>query len=271
MDNFIEQLSRLHTPQPNFEVFMMGDFYMTLPSNSSQYVYPDNNPGHFYTKLPQTYNLSGYEVGLAEIQFPNTYSNVKEDMWLAYKHDYDDALSSYILPAGLYDSPGTIIRELNLLLENKKHRNKTKFTYNQATRRTTLEVYSKEEIDLTPELASLLKLPGWWIAGPSKYISTGDIDVHANSQSMFVYCDLVTHRQVGDVMVPLLRTIPTTDKSGTIIYQIFEKPHYQRLSRGSFSTVEIHLSDDKGETPHFDGNVKTVVTLHLRPRRTTTR
>ena len=248
----------------------MGDFYMTLPSNSSTDVYPDNNPGHFYTKLPQTYFLSGYEVGLAEIQFPNTYSNVKDDLWIYYKHDYDVGLQHYILPAGLYDSSTTIIRELNQLLENKKHRNKTKFVYNRATRRTTLEVFSKEEVQLSPELASFLKLPKWLIKGPSKHNSTGDIDVHANSQSIFVYCDLVTHRQVGDVMVPLLRTVPTTDKSGEIIYQIFEKPHYQRLSRGQFSTVEIHLSNDKGETPHFDGDVRTVVTLHLRPRKTST-
>ena len=87
----------------------MGDFYMTLPSNSSTDVYPDNNPGHFYTKLPQTYFLSGYEVGLAEIQFPNTYSNVKDDLWIYYKHDYDVGMDHYILPAGLYDSSTTII------------------------------------------------------------------------------------------------------------------------------------------------------------------
>ena len=246
----------------------MGDFYMTLPSNSSKDVYPDNNPGHFYTRLPQTYNLSGYEVGLAEIQFPNTYSNVKEDLWIYYKHDYDVGIQHYILPAGLYDSSTTIIRELNKLLENKKHRNKTKLSYNKATRRTALEVFNKEEIKLSTELAHFLKLPDWIIKGPSTHTSTGDIDVHANSQSIFVYCDLVTHRQVGDVMVPLLRTVPTTNKSGEIIYQIFEKPHYQRLSRGHFSTVEIHLSNDKGETPHFDGDVRTVVTLHLRPRKT---
>ena len=245
----------------------MGDFYMTLPSNSSTDTYPDNSPGHFYTKLPQTYTLSNFEVGLAEICFPNTYFNVTHDLLLFYQHDYEDALEMYVLPRGLYSSPTTLINELNKLLENKKHRNKTKFSYNQATRRTTLHIYKNEVISLTSDIAKLLDLPSFNMKGPATYISEGDIALHENSQSMFVYCDLVTHRQVGDVMVPLLRTIPTMDKTNSVIYKIFEKPHYQPLSRSNFSTVEVQICNDRGETPHFNSDIKTVVTLHLRPRK----
>ena len=247
----------------------MGDFFLTLPSNSSKDIYPDNTPGHFYTKLPQTYNLSSaFEIGLAEISFPNTYSNVQQDLLFFYQHDYEDSLNIYHLPRGLYSSPTTIIKELNKLIENRKRRNKTKFSYNPATRRTTLYVYKDEVISLTPDLGKFLNLPSFNMKGPATYVSRGDVAVHENSQSIFVYCDLVTHRQVGDVMVPLLRAIPTIDKTNSVIHQIYEKPHYQPLSRSTFSTVEILIANDLGDTPHFDGDIKTVVTLHLRPRKT---
>ena len=48
--------------------------------------YPDNQASHYFTKLPQTIQLSGdYEVGLSEIQFSNTYLNVnKNDCQFTY-------------------------------------------------------------------------------------------------------------------------------------------------------------------------------------------
>ena len=53
--------------------------------------YPENNPGHFTTQLPQNVDLSGrgeYEVGLAEIQFNNSFFNVQDhEAWLLYETD----------------------------------------------------------------------------------------------------------------------------------------------------------------------------------------
>ena len=68
------------------------------------------------------------------------------------------------------------------------------------------------------------------------------------------------------MQVPLLRIVPTTDKSSDIVYKIFEKPHYQPLSRHRFNTVEISLNTDTGKKPSF-GRGNSVVTLHLRPRK----
>ena len=245
----------------------MGDFYMTLPSNSSTDTYPENSPASFQTKLPQTYNLLDYEVGLAEIQFSNPYIKLPQDLWISYKHDYDDHLQTYILPAGRYDSLATIVREINKLLENKKHRNKTKLVYDHTTQRVTLQVFKNEIITLFSPAGPFFRLPTEMISGPRELVSDGPIAPDTNSEAVYVYCDLVTHRQVGDVMVPLLRTIPTMDKTASLVYRIFEKPHYQPLSRSTFSTVEVLLRNGKGETPHFNGDIKTVVTLHLRPRK----
>ena len=98
----------------------MSDFYLTLPSNSSMSQYPDNHGGHFYTKLPQSIDLSakGFEVGLAEIQYSNTYANVKTDQaWLIYEADKYKGMQLVNVPEGLYSSAESLIECLNDLIK----------------------------------------------------------------------------------------------------------------------------------------------------------
>ena len=49
-------------------------FYLTLPSNASMDVFPDNKVGSYYIKFPQTIDLNGdWEVGLYSISYSNTW------------------------------------------------------------------------------------------------------------------------------------------------------------------------------------------------------
>ena len=244
----------------------MGDFYMTLPSNSSTDVYPNNNASEFQTKLPQTYHLNDYEVGLAEIQLPSAQAAIKEPMYFAYQHHDEDAYRTYKLPSGFYEGPQDVVDHLNYLMENKLGRNRTKFIYDKRIQRTKLHVAKKEKIALG-DIGPFLQLPPDAIVGEHDHVSLGDMNVERHTQTLYVYCDLVTNRQVGDVSVPLLRTVPTLKTSEGLIYQFFEKPHYIPLSRSTFESVEVNIKTGKGEKPHFVGDIDTVVTLHLRPRR----
>ena len=62
---------------------MTNDFYLTLPSNASMKMYPDNTLAHYITDLPQRIDLTGeWECGLAEIQYPHTWYNIGvDDIW----------------------------------------------------------------------------------------------------------------------------------------------------------------------------------------------
>ena len=62
---------------------MAIDFYMTLPSNASMEMHPDNTLTHYVTHLPQRIDLTGeWECGLAEVQYPHTWYNVTDnDVW----------------------------------------------------------------------------------------------------------------------------------------------------------------------------------------------
>ena len=58
---------------------MKTEFYVTFPSNSSMQYFPDNKTSDFVTKLSRTLQLDGeWEVGLAEIDYPHTWYNIRE-------------------------------------------------------------------------------------------------------------------------------------------------------------------------------------------------
>src|SRR5207253_5977959 len=54
---------------------MSDEFWLTLPSNSSMDIYPQNTLQNYTTKLTKPLNLTeNYEVALAQITFPNNFS-----------------------------------------------------------------------------------------------------------------------------------------------------------------------------------------------------
>ena len=60
----------------------MNAFYLTLPSEASMNVFPNNTLSIYITRLPRPIELMGrWEVGLVEIQYPHTWYNVSEDAY----------------------------------------------------------------------------------------------------------------------------------------------------------------------------------------------
>ena len=54
-------------------------FYLTLPSNASMDVFPDNKTTSYRVQLPQNINLEGdKEVGLYSISYPNTWYTLQK-------------------------------------------------------------------------------------------------------------------------------------------------------------------------------------------------
>lgn len=253
-------------------------FYMTLPSNSSIQHYPNNCASHFFTKLPQHVDLNGeYEVGLSEIQFSNTYFNVKEgEASFRYTLPQDNSepplFIDIVVPPGLYESNDAFVHTLTQMtktwlgnLSNSKSR--LRFYYKRASKRISLTVYeSGAKLTLSPALQKIMAFPDSEITGTGHVEAQGMMELNQDFRGVFVYCDLVNPRPVGDVLVPLLRIVPTGDQKRDIVHRIFTKPHYIPLSRFQFNTVEILLTSDTGkEIPFINGH--TVVTLHFRRKR----
>lgn len=87
----------------------------------------------------------------------------------------------------------------------------------------------------------------------------------ATTSLMFVYCDIIEPRIVGDVYAPLLRVLQLRQKGeyGSTEVKTFSPAHYFPLLLSSFRTIEISIRDDQGKAIPFDHGTLTV-TLHLR-------
>ena len=268
--------------------------YLTLPSNSSADYFFDNRPSHFVTKLPQAIQLSGeWEVGLAEIQFINTFSNVPDkQIWFTYQRSgpakdptrlldptvhsggrvYTDIKQKATLKGGFYESSEVFIQALNEASEEEVERlpnsnHPVNFKYNPATRKVSLRVFEDNaSVTLSKPLQAILGFLHSFYHGPGVFTAEEMVDINQDYKSMFVYCDLVTPRPVGDAMVPLLRTLPIIDQQHKVIHAIFDRPHYIPLSRFQFDTVEILITSDLGQELSFPQG-HTVVTLHFRRAR----
>mgnify|MGYP000551062982 CR=1 FL=1 len=84
---------------------------------------------------------------------------------------------------------------------------------------------------------------------------------------IYIYCDLCSPIRVGNMLVPLLRTIevPSSKDWGRVSCIRFQRPMYIPIAKSSFNSIKVELYDDTGRSITFSEG-RTVVTLHFRPR-----
>ncbi len=232
-------------------------FYLTLPSNNSLQYYPNNTLTHFVTQLAHPINLHGsWEVGLAEIQYPHTWCNLTEE-WL--KELTRSERKDYQVPVGQYETPQQLVQTLNGLTEHFT------FSYDQATNRIALAVPYDRALQMSSHLASMLGLPRASF-GPGTHHGTGLVDMNQGFYSLYVYCNIVEPRLVGDTEVPLLRIVPIEGQNGQMVTKTYEQIQYIPLLQKNFDHLEIDIKKDTGESVPFEFG-KVVVTLHFREKR----
>lgn len=226
--------------------------------------YPNNSPGHYFTQLPQEIDLTGdYEVGLAEVQFPKKIKNVASgQVWISFQREGSRPRKAY-LEGGHFSSVYFLVSRLNELIDELQRELLIKFVWQAEMKR--VEIISAEEnciFQLSETLQQMLGLPLSIIEGKAHVI--GNREPQHILQSVYIYCDLVSSRPVGDILAPLLRIIPLrNDTYSDVNHYIFEKPHYIPVSRQTFNTVEMLLTSDSGDEVPFISGV-TIVTLHFR-------
>ena len=247
----------------------MSDFYLTLPSNSSMDVYPNNTMANFKTRLPNRIELEGrWEVGLVEIQYPHTWYNLQdgEGELAIYTPPPDVNEIVTHIPSGYYSSVNELIGRMETEIMEALGETEYKpitFTYDEITRKITahareLQLWFGETIQ---------RILGFRIHAISDGVTRGEHVVDMDPlHSMYVYCDLLEPRVVGDKMTQLLRVVPVEGRNGDMVTRIYENVHYVPLQRKSFEVVEIDIRDSVGEKVPFERGTLNV-TLHFRRRR----
>lgn len=142
-----------------------------------------------------------------------------------------------------------------------------RFAFNKAENRIMLGLTETTDLTFHGNLHTLLGFE------KSYYTETRQTAKHAPLMNqgiyhIYIYCDLCAPIRVGNMLVPLLRTVdmPSGQDWGKVTSTRFERPMYAPIDKSSFNSVKIELYDDTG-TPIAFSEGRTVVTLHIRPQR----
>ena len=255
-------------------------FYVQLPSNASMDLFPNNKLCCYKTQLPRTLNFQhNYEVGLVEIQYPNSWKTFYEEnsytVSIQHLPGFPDgdlsqiSLHSVALPREQYTNITELINkvqlEVNLIgIENGWGDNVLTIEENKLERK--LVFFIKQEVFLmfSDEFCEMVGLrKGQFIGGTVR--TEHRYDINHGFRSLYVYCDICEPQFVGDVMVPLLRTVAVEGERGDYITRIYDVPHYIPVSLNGINTIEINIKDDTGvDVPFIDG--KVMCKLHFRPK-----
>ena len=68
---------------------------------------------------------------------------------------------------------------------------------------------------------------------------------------------------VGDVKVPLLRSVPLDGDMGDFVHKEFIRPYYKSLMKGCLNSIMIEVRDGTGQDIEFTLG-KVICTLHFR-------
>ena len=155
---------------------MATDFYLTLPSNASMKMYPNNTLAHYITDLPRLIELTGeWECGMAEIQYPHTWYNIgMYDTWFFLNETIAMGLTpSARISAGYYKSPMTLMNHINMGLNSMStDKVRTKLSYSAITQKMTLHMTPGTEFTV-PRRSALGRMLGFEPSTVSSPPSTG--------------------------------------------------------------------------------------------------
>jgi len=252
----------------------MTHFHVTLPSDISLDLYPNNTASRFTVKLPDRVELDGdFEVGLAEFMYPHTWFNFdnSDGQYHVFIRLRDGLMKKYTFRSGYYQDGVAFANALNhqitkVLAEYDYHNPLVRFSFDPASLKMSLVHNSRNLIIFTTNFL--------WYLGFTRVLSLNlkapavaseIFDIHRARNLMYVYCDAAAYSVVGDIETPLLRVCNISGKDGEMVRTIFTHPHYVPVARNDFETIEINISDEMGRPiPFIHG--KSLVTLHFRPR-----
>ena len=240
---------------------------MTLPSNSSMDIFPHNTLANYQTKLHKTVELGGageWEVAIVEMMFPLTMYNVgQHENFIRLVAENEKADSKYSVPSQFYSSNEHLLSSITCIPAVNEQ---FKFAYQQSTGRFSINRTKecKAAINMGKDLVKIL---GFEIDAPFAFgVAKHPANLLASvPQQLFVYSDIVEPQLVGDTIAPLLRIVAIRSKFefGKCVAVTYETPHYIRVQRRQFETIEIDIRDNTGKPIPFEfGTV--IVKLHFR-------
>ena len=249
-------------------------------------LYPNNTQAEFTNVLSEPLDLTNHEIALTEFSYTSSFLNIKENFTALVikkinlndniiKTEYDEIQ----LEKGYYPTNENFLNYANRILQKKVGKKyglgPETFEYKPIRQIINVHVPSMIQIELTPIMCEIcgfkpnndeyhvLRNP---TDGSRKFEADWPADIHQGLYSLYIYCDLVSHQIVGDVKVPLLRTIGIKPNKVTEqITKTFLDPHYLPVAKNFVDKIQFFIFDDQGRPISFQRG-KTLVKLHIRQK-----
>ena len=244
----------------------VGQFYVTLPSNSSGSYFPENTMSDFTTKLFKPIDLAGqWEVALSEMSFPYSFYNIVAPMnQILYSGDGTRRnVKILTIPEGYYNDADELFQTIHEEFDSDGKAN-IKLSLNRNTQKVKVRLLFDAFIELNEGLMNLLG----FVNRDNRFYETTEsdlpIELTGGLYSLFLYTDIVEDQIIGDVNAPLLRIVPIDQKKcGDTVTKTYQDPHFIKLKMSHFDTISMHIRRDTGEKISFQRG-KVIVKLCFR-------
>ena len=248
-------------------------FYITLPSESSKELFPENNPSEYTVRLPRWIHLKGnWKIGLHSIAYtpwniiqpldePISFiAGGKEGKGGKMRKHYS-SVKEYV------SSINKSLKESHIGKSLEDKSNEIEFSY-ELNGKVTVSLSSGYTVRLRREQAIVLGFMTFEDSAEAYDVKNTEIgpykaNLHRET-NIHVYCDIVQAQIVGDKMAPLVAVVPCQETYDTYetLYAV-ENIHYIPVQTKSFQNIKVHLRSSTDEPISFQHG-RAVITLHLR-------
>ena len=241
-------------------------FYITLPSNALMSLYPNNTAAQHTIKLPRPITLDGgdWEVALTELSVPAIFDNVIGESCFVSLIGPEDTNNNpdmkFIGPEGHYSVDSMVRKLRNMLIFRYVSLD---MDHDKVVLHNNSGYRAYLSISLNNKLGFIDMPPLGFKKGRQVAEKIGDMTDEI-VLTLYVYCDILEHIIVGDVMAPLLRIVEMKRRrSYGNMHETLCSPLYVPLQKKHFDTIEINIMTDTGKPDHFAIG-KTVTVLEFK-------
>lgn len=219
----------------------MGDFYVTLQSDSCINHFPENTISNFrnYFNEPLNLEFNSYQVALVDVTYTYTNYICKAGQILGwYKGKQIKSDRNIFNVSDLF----------HYLSEEKINPRGKSYTYVNPDWKWSATLYMKVGYD----------------ERKNRYLH--DSHPEAGNNDLFIYCDIIGSQHVGGILAPLLRRMPYKHPdSQNRVYREFNHLQYHDLIQSQIQSIHLYIKNEHGEAPPFEFGPFSA-TLHFRPK-----
>ncbi len=259
----------------------MSQFYLTLPSNSSEKYYPDNTLSRFVTKLHNDVSLEGeWEAALVDIMYPRNWYNVEDQrIYVACTNctrivpefspgetvstTYEISIG---IPSGFYNNPSELVEMITTRIA-KAYRKPIrpwsvngisryvdesqwpKVVYNKHSRIIHVTMQPDTVVRFSEKLSMMLGFAAIQnTVGTLTWKGERPCDMEGGLHALYVYCDVLN---VFRSVIRWLRfcALRCRQRSrGEMTYIQYDQPRYIPLQKKTFDSIEIDIRRRHGRT-----------------------